>query len=75
MKKDAEIGLILKSLESQIPNWDTSKCPAVTLSTDKAWSSRGLYKPTYEPEYETSSYKPQPRSVLEIIANCIITFM
>ena len=37
-KKDAEIALILRKLESQIPNWDTSKCPAVTLSA---------YKPTY----------------------------
>merc|ERR1711971_983033 len=44
-KKDAEIAQILKSLhswaltncalESQIPNWDTSKCPAVTLSAYK----------------------------------------
>ena len=56
-KKDAEIANILRSLESQIPNWDTSKCPAVTLSTEKAWSSRGLYRPTYELTYETM-YRP-----------------
>ena len=68
-KKDAEIANILRSLESQIPNWDTSKCPAVTLSTEKAWSSRGLYRPTYrptyEPTYETTyetTYRPLPRS-------------
>jgi len=60
-KKDAEIANILRSLESQIPNWDTSKCPAVTLSTEKAWSSRGLYRPTYEPTYETT-YRPLPRT-------------
>jgi len=54
-KKDAEIANLLRSLESQIPNWDTSKCPAVTLSTEKAWSSRGLYMTTYEPIYETTN--------------------
>merc|ERR1712222_297336 len=46
-KKDAEIAQILKSLESQIPNWDTSKCPAVTLSA---------YKPTYRPTGSTGWY-------------------
>jgi len=50
-KKDAEIAIILRSLESQIPNWDTSKCPAVTLSAFKP-----TYRPTYMPTGSTGRY-------------------
>merc|ERR1712032_1591684 len=69
-KKDAEIAQILKSLESQIPNWDTSKCPAVTLSAYKP-----TYRPTYRPRTETprliglsSATGTFPSSIITLLA-------
>merc|ERR1719234_3013967 len=65
-KKDAEIGQILKSLESQIPNWDTSKCPAVTLSA---------HKPAYRPRSFSSATSTFPSSILILLAIPIGTIL
>merc|ERR1711971_297577 len=68
-KKDAEIAQILKSLESQIPNWDTSKCPAVTLSA---------YKPRTEtPRLRgfSSATSTFPSSILTLLAILIGTIL
>jgi len=65
-KKDAEIASILKSLESQIPNWDTSKCPAVTLSGPRPTPRPTWYepRPTYEPTYRPkTTLSPKDRTV------------